>query len=93
MPLTQEYRIFVLNKKPIACTEYWEDGNYSNATRFEVSQFQSIFETVRSNFFTVDVAKKKNGEWIVMELGDGQVAEYLGNKGLDQFYRSIEQIF
>lgn len=29
---------------------------------------------MQSNFFTVDIAKKANGEWIIMELEDGQVS-------------------
>jgi hypothetical protein len=29
---------------------------------------------VRSRFFSMDVAKQKGDGWLVMELGDGQVA-------------------
>lgn len=93
MPLTQEYRIFVVNKKPIVCTEYWEDGNYKQSKQPDFSQFQIVFESIKSNFFTVDIAKKKGGGWIIMELGDGQVAEYLGNVDFDQLYTAISNIW
>ena len=92
MPLTAEYRIFVLNKKPITCTEYWIEVDYDNDERVNLENFEETFAQVRSNFFTVDIAKMKNGEWIIMELGDGQVAEYLGEVGLDQFYEALSKV-
>ncbi len=90
MPLTQEYRIFVLNNTPIALTEYWEDGHYGDIDGFDLEEFRHIFTSVKSNFFTVDIAKNTQGDWIVIELGDGQVAEYLGDIGLDTFYESLK---
>ena len=38
-----------------------------------------MFKSINSYFFTVDIAKKTNGEWIIIELEDAQVAEFLGN--------------
>ena len=35
--------------------------------------FDSLDEGT-SNFLTMDVAQKKDGNWIIMELGDGQVS-------------------
>lgn len=36
--------------------------------------FYSIAAGVKSNFFSMDVAKMEDGNWGVIELGDGQVA-------------------
>ena len=91
MPLTQEYRIFILNKKPISCTEYWQGTHYHDDKPINLDQFTGIFSTVRSHFFTVDIAKKKTGDWMIMELGDGQVAEYIGERGAEQLYAEIGQ--
>ena len=35
-------------------------------------------ETVPSKFFSVDVARRKNGELRVVEVGDGQVSDLVG---------------
>ncbi len=32
------------------------------------------------------IGKQKNGNWIIIELGDAQVAEYIGEQRLDDFY-------
>jgi hypothetical protein len=44
---------------------------------------------VKSRFFTVDVARRRNGEWILMELGDGQVAGIPPRVTSDRFYGAI----
>lgn len=41
----------------------------------------------------MDVAKKKNGDWIIMELGDGQVAGLPDNADKDKFYNSLKERF
>jgi hypothetical protein len=89
MPLTQEYRLFVLNKKLIAYSEYWTGENYVNKLQPNSQQFEPLFAKIKSHFFTIDIAKTKNGDWIIIELGDGQVAEYLGDEGLAQFYAAL----
>jgi hypothetical protein len=88
MPLTKEYRIFVLNKIPIAVIPYWNDINYTD-NEIPLNKFNPIFNKVQSNFYTVDIAKLKNGNWIIIELGDGQVAEYMGIIDLDNFYQRL----
>jgi hypothetical protein len=61
-------------------------GNTS-APKPDPSFFQQIAERIFSNFFTMDVVQRKNGEWVVLELGDGQVAGLTGDE--DAFYRSL----
>ena len=34
---------------------------------------QHMVRTVQSHFFTVDVAKRRDGGWLIAELGDEQV--------------------
>jgi len=48
----------------------------------------SIFD---NNFFTTDIAKKKNGEWIIMELGNGQVAGLPNNTNKNEFYNKLKE--
>ena len=36
-----------------------------------IDEILEKLRNVNSNFFTADIAKRYDGEWIIMELGDG----------------------
>ena len=59
-------------------------------TKPELDSFIEIAQNIDSNFFTMDVAKKKNGDWIIMELGDGQVAGLPDNADRNEFYCKLK---
>ncbi len=90
MPLTKEFRIFFANKKIVKVFDYWDEGEYGN-TKPELDDFIKIAQKIDSKFFTMDVAKKKNGEWIIMELGDGQVAGLPNNADKKEFYNNLKE--
>lgn len=53
------------------------------------SRLNKIFIVARkfkSNFFTMDIARKAYGEWIIIEPGDGQVAGLPENFSVKEFY-------
>lgn len=73
LPMAKEYRLFYLNNKLIDYANYWNEEGYSNEIPiFEA--FNEIASRIKSNFFVMDIAKKKDGNWIIIELGDGQVS-------------------
>jgi hypothetical protein len=88
MPLANERRLFFLNHQLIANFEYWDEMLYNN-DHFPLEEFVTLARKVKSNFFTMDVAKKSNGEWIIMELGDGQVSGLPIKADLKSFYEQI----
>ena len=90
MPLTKEFRIFFANKKIVKVFDYWDEGEYGE-TKPELDDFIEIAQEIESNFFTMDVAKKKNGDWIIMELGDGQVAGLPDNADRNEFYNKLKE--
>jgi len=90
MPLTKEFRIVFLNKKVVQIFNYWDEGNY-DSEKPDIDFFQNIAENIESNFFTMDVAKKKNGGWIIMELGDGQVAGLPDNANRNKYYNELNK--
>lgn len=92
MPLTKEFRIIFFNKKVIQVYNYWDEGSYDSETP-DIDLFTNISNQIESNFFTMDVAKKKNGDWIIMELGDGQVAGLPENANKKEFYKEIKENF
>ncbi|MCJ8288343.1 MAG: ATP-grasp domain-containing protein [Crocinitomicaceae bacterium] len=88
MPLTKEFRIFFVNKRIVKVFDYWDEGEYGD-TKPELDEFIEIAQKINSNFFTMDIAKMKNGDWIIMELGDGQVAGLPDNADRNEFYENL----
>ncbi|WP_299439545.1 ATP-grasp domain-containing protein [uncultured Aquimarina sp.] len=90
MPLTKEFRVFFINKKIVKVFDYWDEGEYGE-TKPELDDFIEIAQNIDSKFFTMDIAKKKNGGWIIMELGDGQVAGLPNNADRNEFYNNLKE--
>lgn len=92
MPLTVEFRLFFFDGKPMYWTQYWEEGDYADLQP-PVEQFQEVAARVRSRFFTMDLARKTDGEWMIVELGDGQVAGLPENADVLRFYLALKDAF
>jgi len=88
MPLTKEYRMFFLNGELITKYNYWDEGFYSSELN-DLTKFISIASKIKSNFFTMDIAKTVNGEWLIIELGDAQVSGLPDNADLNEFYSKL----
>ncbi|MEO0042834.1 MAG: hypothetical protein RL329_2282 [Bacteroidota bacterium] len=88
MPLTKEFRLFVLNKKIISVFNYWDEGDYQDELP-NLATFQAEINRIKSPFYTMDIAKTKQGDWLIVELGDGQVAGLPDNANKDAFYKLI----
>lgn len=88
MPLTEEFRLFFLDQQPIFWAQYWEEGNYKGIVP-PIEHFSRLAKNVKSRFFTMDVAKRRDGDWLVVELGDGQVAGLPERADAGSFYRAI----
>lgn len=89
MPLTEEYRLFFCNKNLIGIYDYWEEGEY-NLSKPDTTEFEEIAKQVESNFFSMDIARQKNRELIIIELGDGQVAGLPDKTNRNEFYKQLK---
>lgn len=87
MPLTLEYRLFVFNGDVISASPYWDTEYVPDAPLVE--EFRPVLSQVRSPFFSCDVARRTTGEWIIVELGDGQVAGLPERCDVTEFYRIL----
>lgn len=92
MPLTEEYRLFFCNKKLIGIYDYWEEGEYKFA-KPDTTEFEKIAQQIDSNFFSMDIARKQDGELIIIELGDGQVAGLPDKTDKKDFYNKLRNHF
>lgn len=91
MPLIKEFRLFVLDGQIIFSTPYWEEGDYgSDQQAFPpIDTFRSVAQKIQSRFFSIDVAKKRDGTWNIVELGDGQVAGLPARADVEVFYQAL----
>jgi hypothetical protein len=92
IPLTEEYRIFWLDGRPAFWSPYWAEGEYG-VNDPPIERFSLIAAAVRSRFFTMDVAKRLNGDWMIVELGDGQVSGLPRPSDADRFYKSLSELW
>lgn len=67
MPLTKEFRIFFLDGEPMYSVEYWEEGDYQGLIP-PIQHFSHLAKAVQSRFFTMDVAKRIDGDWMISTL-------------------------
>lgn len=88
MPITEEYRIFWLDGEPLYCAPYWEEAVYEGEPS-PLETLSVIASRVRSQFFTMDVARRQGGEWMIVELGDGQVSGLPRATDADPFYARL----
>ncbi|HEX5548414.1 MAG TPA: ATP-grasp domain-containing protein [Ktedonobacterales bacterium] len=89
MPLTKEWRVFFLDGAPMLTAEYWETGDYGSVAP-TLARFVKLAQRVRSRFFTMDIARQTNGDWTVIELGDGQVAGLPERADVLAFYQALQ---
>lgn len=91
MPLTREFRLFFLDGAMIQMSPYWDEGNYAGETP-PLDHFSRLATNVDSRFFTMDVAKTQAGAWLVVELGDAQVANLPTDADADIFFSRMLRI-
>jgi hypothetical protein len=92
MPLTIEYRCFVLDGEIQMAIPYWEEGDYA-VNPPPLANFAAVARQVQSRFYTMDIAQHEEGHWLIVELGDGQVAGLPETASPKQFYKVVAEAF
>jgi hypothetical protein len=87
MPLSREFRRFYFHGDLLAQFPYWEAGDDGDAPPADL--FADVARSVRSRFFTMDLAQQEDGRWLIVELGDGQVAGLPERADVDSFYAAL----
>ncbi len=91
MPLAAEFRSFWFDGKLVLSHKYWGDLT-SFDTELPLAWMQGVVGRIDSAFFTMDVALKEDGTWIVIELGDGQVAGLPSRELAPEFFRDLREV-
>jgi hypothetical protein len=90
MPISKEVRAFCLRHEPFAYIQYW-----SGKKSLDTSEYQNLINkcnTLNSDFYVIDMAQKENGEWVIIEVGDGQVSG-LQDFSVTSFYDAMLEIY
>ncbi len=76
MPISEEIRIYCYKHDPICYISYWSGGMVQMDRSFHQAIDQCM--VLESPFYVIDLAKKKDGGWVLIEVGDGQVSQLRG---------------
>ncbi|TVX96263.1 ATP-grasp domain-containing protein [Cohnella terricola] len=90
MPLSKEYRLFYLENRFLFQFDYWEEIQYDE-DKPDLTIFNRLAQQISSNFFTMDIGKTVYGDWIVIEIGDGQVSGLPIDSDILGFYKAIKE--
>lgn len=74
MPLSEEYRVFVLAGTIRIIDDYWPTDQNVGLSSEEYEWIKQIAKGIKSCFMTIDLARREDGKLMVVELGDGQVS-------------------
>ena len=55
----------------------------------DVESFRGLAQKCPSRFFTLDLAQKETGEWMMIEMGDGGVSGLPSVQDADEFYAAL----
>ena len=73
MPLGRELRQFFFGGRPVLRFNYWDEVAYAFDDALP-SWVGEVTSRIQSRFFSMDLARTAVGEWLIVELGDGQVS-------------------
>lgn len=79
---TNECRVFYFNHKVMFMEQ---DENKPSVPESMINKYNSL----DSNFYTVDYAELSDGTWKVIECGDGQVSGILKENNVESFYSNL----
>ena len=81
LPITEEYRFFIYNDTVLTGGFYWSEWWDDLSPEIDIDPrhvprkfLQEVIDRVSGNipFYVVDIARTEAGDWIVIELNDGQ---------------------
>lgn len=104
LQITREYRFFVYKRQILSGGFYWsshsdeikEKGIVVDPAEVPISFLNAIIDRIQNtelseppNYYVIDVAKTTDGEWILIELNDGQCSG-LSDNDPDLLYKNLK---
>lgn len=98
LPITKEFRFFVYKDQILSGGYYWLSHTYEleeMGIKPDVNEVPSEFLNKvisrvkdKVNFYVIDVAQTQSGDWIVIELNDGQMSG-LSENDPNELYKNL----
>lgn len=103
LPISREYRIFVYKEQILSVGFYWSShteeildrGIKINSAEIPMDFINKVIHKIRNtelceppDYYVIDVAKTDSGEWIVVELNDGQMSG-LSDNDPEELYKNL----
>lgn len=93
IPLFREFRLFYFAGKRVLAAPYWDAKLYETEDLEDAfASFDALAREMPSPFFTMDVAQSTTGQWLVIEVGDGQVSGIPDGFEPLEFYRRLKEV-
>ena len=78
LPATNEFRFFFVYDTLLSYGYYWSNAKDINKTptnkAFWIVREAANIISKHNNFFTIDVAQKVNGDWVIVEVNSGEMS-------------------
>jgi ATP-grasp domain, R2K clade family 3 len=84
-----ETRCFIFHHKLLLAYDRW---GHAQTMIADPSWYEPIFKAIPSPFFSLDIAQQTNGQWSVIEAGDGQVSGLPDGLNPDLFYGKLRAV-
>ena len=85
-----EYRVFYANGEILTISRNSGQAKYTHTPPTELIE---KYRGLGSVFYTVDFAELDNGEWIIIEVGEGGVSGLSDFQDYEEFYRKLYYAF
>lgn len=86
---TNEYRVFYLQGHILSISRNSLQPGYAAELPRSLAE---KYATLPSPFYTVDYAEKEDGEWIIIEAGDGGVSGLSEGQDYGAFFRAVKTV-
>ena len=98
LQICEEYRFFILDRQILSGAFYWSSHiddltTVPSAASVPQTFLAEVLERLGSNarFVVIDIARKVDGGWIVIEVNDGQMSGPSENN-LDELYSNMKKV-
>lgn len=85
--ISNEYRAFYINGRLLTVSK---NSNQKGNRNIVPKEILLSVPKLNSNFYTIDFAELKNGDWTIIETGDGQVSGLSPNQNIFKFYEELK---
>lgn len=85
-----EYRVFYVNHEIATISR---NSNQSILTPLPPQNLIEKYKNLNSSYYTIDFAELENGDWKIIEAGDGEVSGLSDSQNYVEYYETLYKLF